>query len=225
MDMLAKVDLREASASQKSHKTISWSGGQTFFSAGEARDLHGFLRRIYKPVERPSIPVRLERRTSRQSHIPDKRKEQQANPQPDQDANEVQKTSLEFWEYNGWVNRPTWNVYTVMTSYEDTSEALHRMASQQPGGMGNVRRAVLGSVEHWKNNRPSPYEEAAQTLVQDFLMNGVRRVEWTPVVDMLRGEQEALPEDANPLTTLAYELLSQTDWQAVVKDAAGRRKR
>ncbi|MFL5626479.1 MAG: hypothetical protein ACJ788_12890 [Ktedonobacteraceae bacterium] len=105
-----------------------------------------------------------------------------------------------------------------MTSYEDSYEALERMASQQPGGMGNVRRAVLGSVEHWKNDKPTPYAEAARTLVQDFLMHGVRRVEWTPVYDTLRGKRQEVGE-ANELTTLAYQLLAQTDWQTIVKDA------
>src|SRR5438874_859785 len=43
---------------------------------------------------------------------------------------EVRKgTEMEFSEYNGWVNRPTWDVFTVMTSYYETYDMLQRMAS------------------------------------------------------------------------------------------------
>ena len=69
-----------------------------------------------------------------------------------------------------------------------------------------MRRAILGSVEHWKNGKPTPHAEAARVLVQSFLMNGVRRVEWTLLYDTLRGEQKELRE-ANALTSLYYDLL------------------
>ncbi len=134
-------------------------------------------------------------------------------------AAEVRKgTEMEFSEYNGWVNRPTWDVFTVMTSYYETYDMLQRMASQPTGGRGAVRRAVLGSVEHWKIGKPTPHAEAARILVQDFLQHGIRMVEWTPVYDTLRGERKELGE-ADELTSLAYDLLSQTEWQSIVADA------
>ena len=187
---------------------VSWSGGQTFLSAAEARELHGFLRRVYEPAERPTY--KLSRRESRRSHPQSQRHEQPAQ--------KVNETALEFHEYHGWVNYPTWTVYTVMTSFDETREQLERVATQQPGGLGAVRRIVLGSVEHWKNDKPTPHLEAARSLVQSFLQSGVRRVEWTPVVDSLRGERNELGE-VNELTTLAYQLLAKTDWQSIVKDA------
>ncbi len=55
-------------------------------------------------------------------------------------------------------------------------------------------------------------------LAQDFVTDGVRRVNWTPVYDTLRGKREVLGEQ-NELTTLAYTLLAQTDWQAIVESA------
>src|SRR5713226_897471 len=125
---------------------------------------------------------------------------------------------VECEPHQGTPNFPTWNVFTVMTSYFETYDMLQNMASQPSGGRGAVRRAILGTVEHWKNGKPTPHAEAARVLVQGFLMNGVRRVEWTPVVDTLRGEKKELGE-TNALTSLAYELLSQTDWRAIVKDA------
>lgn len=125
---------------------------------------------------------------------------------------------VEFQEYNGWVNFPSWDVFTVMTSYYETSYMLQTMASHPIGGRGAVRRAVLGIVDHWKNNKPTPHPEAARVLVQDFLMNGVRKVEWTPVLNTLRGEPNALDE-ANELTGLTSQLLSGTDWKPIVAGA------
>jgi hypothetical protein len=54
--------------------------------------------------------------------------------------------------------------------------------------------------------------------VQDFLMNGVRRVDWTAVYDTLREERAELG-NADEVTTLAYTLLSQTDWESIVEEA------
>jgi hypothetical protein len=197
---------------------VSWSGGQTFLSQSDAKQLHGVLNRIYDTSDRPTTLYRQERRARRHSHRQVKGEEQQANPQPDQEANATHKeAALEFGEYNGWPNRPTWSVFMVMTSYDEPREQLERMALQQPGGMGNVKRAVIGSVEHWKNDKSTPYEEAARSLVQDFLLHGIWQVEWTPVFDTLRGARKELGE-RNTLTTLAHQLLSQTDWQSIVKD-------
>src|SRR5260370_10082272 len=129
-----------------------------------------------------------------------------------------QAKPVEFQPYQGTQKFPTWSVYTVMTSYYETTYMLQSMASHPSEGRGAVRRAILGTVEHWKNGKPTPHAEAARVLVQGFLMNGVRRVEWTPVVDTLRGEKKELGE-TNALTSLAYELLSQTDWRSIVKGA------
>src|SRR5712692_7859834 len=49
-------------------------------------------------------------------------------------------------------------------------------------------------------------------------MNGIRRVEWTPVYDTLRGTQAERGE-ANPFTTLTYDLLKRTEWQGIVAGA------
>ena len=127
-------------------------------------------------------------------------------------------TQMEFQEYNGWPNFPSWDVFTVMTSYYETYDMLQSMASQPSGGRGAVRRAVLGTVEHWKNNKPTPHKEAAHILVQDFLLNGGGRIEWTPVYDTLRGERAELG-NADEFTTLAYNLLAHSDWQSIVAGA------
>ena len=62
------------------------------------------------------------------------------------------------------------------------------------------------------------HEEAAHIQVQDFLMNGVRRVNWTLVYDTLRGERGELGK-ADELTELACSLLQSVDWQSIVADA------
>jgi hypothetical protein len=62
------------------------------------------------------------------------------------------------------------------------------------------------------------HEEAAHIQVQDFLMNGVRRVNWTSVYDTLRGERRTSGK-VDELTELACSLLQSADWQSIVADA------
>jgi hypothetical protein len=123
---------------------------------------------------------------------------------------------LAFEEYNGWINYPSWSVFTVMTSYYETYAALQAIADR--GIPLAVKNFVMSHVDRWKHGSLTPHAEAAHTLVQDFVMNGIRRVEWTPVSNTLRGEQAELGE-ANRLTSLTYDLLKPTDWQGIVAGA------
>ncbi len=124
---------------------------------------------------------------------------------------------MEFEEYNGWLNFPTWDVFTAMTSYYETQRALEYIADHA-STPNEVKRFVTGAVEAWKADRTTPHEEAAHIVVQDFLMSAVRRVNWTAVYDTLRGERAELG-DVDEITTLAYTLLSQTDWESIVEEA------
>src|SRR3954468_3598008 len=92
---------------------------------------------------------------------------------------------LAFGEYNGWINYPSWSVFSVMTSYSKTYAALQAIASR--GTPLAVRDFVTGHVDRWKHGSFTPHKEAARTLAQDFVMNGIRRVEWTPIYNTLRG--------------------------------------
>src|ERR1700674_2329620 len=124
---------------------------------------------------------------------------------------------MEFEEYNGWPNFPTQGVFAVMTNYYETYQKLKRIADRSTTP-NEIKRFVIGAVESGKANRPTPHKEATHILVQDFLMNGVRRVDWTSVYDTLRGDRAELG-DADEVTTLAYTLLSQTDWESIVEEA------
>ena len=142
----------------------------------------------------------------------------QRERQPGDNPQSHRHKPVEFGEYQGKRNFPTWNIFAVMTSYYDTYDMLRRMASQPSGGRGAVRRAILGTVEHWKIGKPTPHAEAARVLAQGFLVNGVRRVEWTPVYDTLRGERTEIGE-VDQLTALTHELLAETDWKSIVEGA------
>jgi hypothetical protein len=142
----------------------------------------------------------------------------QGERQPGQNPQFHHHKPVEFQVYEGKRNFPTWSVYATMTSYYETYDMLRNMASQPTGGRGAVRRAVLGTVEHWKIGKPTPHREAARILVQDFLTNAVRRVEWTPVYDTLRGERTEIG-DVDQLTALTYELLTGADWKPIVAGA------
>jgi hypothetical protein len=85
---------------------------------------------------------------------------------------------MQFEEYNGWPNFPTWDVFTVMTSYYETYQELERVAnsvSLSHAGQA-VEQFVKQLVEAWKKGEYTGHEEAVHIQVQDFLMNGVRRV-------------------------------------------------
>ncbi len=123
---------------------------------------------------------------------------------------------VEFAPYQGGKsNFPTWDVFTVFSSFPETYSLLSIKASRPTGARGEVRRAILGTVAQWKEGKPTPHAEAAKILVQDFLSSGVRHVEWTPVVDTLRGEQQELGE-VNELTAFTYHLFDARKYEGSV---------
>lgn len=124
---------------------------------------------------------------------------------------------MEFEEYNGWPNFPTWDTFSAMSSYYETYQELRRIADRATTP-NDVKRFVTGAVEAWKANRYSPHQEATRILVQDFIMSGVRQVDWTAVLDTLRGARTDL-NDVNEVTTLSYTLLSQAEWESIVEGA------
>ena len=102
-----------------------------------------------------------------------------------------------------------------MASYYETYQELERVAnsvSLSHAGRA-VEQFVKQNVEAWKEGEYTGHEEAVHVQVQDFLMNGVRRVNWTMVYDTLRGERRTLGK-ADELTGLVYSLL-----QSVVANA------
>ncbi len=127
---------------------------------------------------------------------------------------------MDFEEYNGWPNFPTWDVFTALTSYYETYQELQRVVdSASPSKAGRaVEQFVKYIVAAWKEGESTGHEEAVHVLIQDFIMNGVRRVNWTLVYDLLRGERPTLGK-TDELTALAYGLLQSVDWRSVVADA------
>jgi hypothetical protein len=94
-----------------------------------------------------------------------------------------------------------------MASYYETYQELERVAnsvSLSHAGRA-VEQFVKQIVEAWKEGEYTGHEEAVHVQVQDFLMNGVRRINWTMVYDTLRGERRTLGK-ADELTGLVYSL-------------------
>lgn len=127
---------------------------------------------------------------------------------------------MKFEEYNGWPNFPTWDVFSAMTSYYETYQEFERVANSVPLSHAGraVEQFVKQLVEVWKAGGYTGHEEAVKVQVQDFLMNGIRRINWTLVYDTLRGERQALGK-ADELTDLVYSLLQSVDWRSIVADA------
>src|SRR5438094_595793 len=77
---------------------------------------------------------------------------------------------VEFAPYQGGKsNFPTWDVFTVFSSFPETYSLLSIKASRPTGAKGEVRRAILGTVAQWKEGKPTAHVEAAKILVMDFL--------------------------------------------------------
>ena len=124
---------------------------------------------------------------------------------------------MKFEEYNGWPNFPSWDIYTAWTSYYETYQELERIVKSDTSGR-KVQRFIMSTVDAWKSGRLTGHEEAVQVQIQDFLMNGVRRINWTLVYDVLRGNKPSLGE-TDELTALAYNVLQPTDWRSIVAGA------
>src|SRR5438309_2362704 len=80
---------------------------------------------------------------------------------------------------------PSCSVFTTMTSYDETRQALERLADH--GTPLAVKDFVTTHVAQWKRNTSTPHQEAIHNLVQGFLMSAVSEVNWTTVYETLQG--------------------------------------
>ncbi len=117
---------------------------------------------------------------------------------------------MEFEEYNGWKNYPTWDIYTQVTSYEDSYHSF-----EQAAGRNRVKETIednlkLGMKRGWQH-------EAIKGIVSDWCMSGVRHVDWSWLHNTLVGEKE-IPRKPDELTTEALHFLrSYPQWREILK--------
>ncbi len=124
---------------------------------------------------------------------------------------------MDFDEYNGWPNFPTWSVFQTMSDQEETYQELYTIAHDGPLPRATVgiARFVQQALADWREGKATAHKQAAYVLAQEFLRNSVRQVDWTIVYDTLRGKRQVLGA-ADELTTLAYTLLQSIDWRSIV---------
>lgn len=122
---------------------------------------------------------------------------------------------MSFPEYNGWSNKATCSVFTIFTSSEETRVPLERQAQK---GTEQVQSFVEVVVHSWREGSVSyGHSEAPHRLGREFIQFAIRSVGWCYIYYALRGER--VPEPANELTRIVYELLSTQDWQDIVGNA------
>ena len=80
-------------------------------------------------------------------------------------------------EYNGWVNYPTWAVYTWITSYEDTYNAAYRIA------MEGDKYDAAEVLKSWMEDK-NPLLRGG--MFGDILAWAMGYVNWLDVVNALR---------------------------------------
>src|SRR5690348_7449957 len=102
---------------------------------------------------------------------------------------------MQFEEYNGWTNFPTWDIYTQVTSYEDSYHSFEQAANQNRTKEAIEESINLGIKRRWQH-------EAIKGIVTDWCMSGVRRVDWSWVHNEL-ADKERIPREPDELTTAA----------------------
>ena len=109
--------------------------------------------------------------------------------------------AIEFDEYNGWKNYPTWDIFTQVTSYPETSRHFERLAQ----GNEDIRKAVEETIDNWRRGRPNS-PDVARGIVSDWFMDAVRRVDWAWVHDELIG-RKVIKREQHELTVAALQFI------------------
>ena len=110
---------------------------------------------------------------------------------------------VSFDEYNGWTNFPTWAIFTHVTSYFESGRQFEEVAQY-----GRVEHDTKGLINNFLIHGLDDKNRMIHLLLSDFLMNGVRKIDWSWVNNRLQGLKE-IPREPHELSELALELLRQ----------------
>ena len=113
--------------------------------------------------------------------------------------------SVEFPEYNGWVNQPTWSAFTVLTSYDESRVEVETRASTGTAvqGIENVQSWLQKALEGWFQGIRSPYTKAIDMFMKEMLSMSVSYVDWYAVREELKINADKISE-ADEITQAAF---------------------
>ncbi len=127
---------------------------------------------------------------------------------------------MKFGSYNGWVNKPTWSAYTVLTSYDESREdleALMMQAQSDDEAMEAFQNWLQKALESWFSGKRFRYAEAMDIFMKDQLGDSVYAINWPLVVDALQlGKKDILVNQEDDLNAVAYDVFQSIDWQSVI---------
>lgn len=121
-----------------------------------------------------------------------------------------------FEEYNGWVNSPTWDVFSILTSYDQTREQLETMV-QQGGSVAKatqkLRTWTTAYIDRFiKGKMVGSHQEAMRSLMQHWVTDPARHISWNDIYQALQGQ----PQQQNELMATIINVLQQIDWRSIV---------
>lgn len=125
---------------------------------------------------------------------------------------------MDFPEYYGWPNKPTWSAFTTLTSYDTSRMELERLS--HTGTRDEAREAVQNwlqkTMTNWFVGRRSQYNEAIDTFMKDMVGASVYYVDWLKVYNGLTEEQETI--EGNEITQAAFTLYRSLNWISVIQN-------
>lgn len=119
---------------------------------------------------------------------------------------------VKFGEYQGCKNFATWSVGHWI-GQQDREMQIHYRRLARVFSHTTFQKDMVSAFEAFLKGWVSP-ENMEGNIVRDFLLCGLRAIEWDLVYDLLRGK--AIKWVPNLLTTAATEMLKQAPWQDVV---------
>jgi len=123
---------------------------------------------------------------------------------------------MQFQEYNDWPNYPTWSFAHAFEAHEDIYHTAAALAQKRDRNA--LRTYGMAMVRAWRDGSAHEYKDVAATFVRDVLTHLVRGMKWASLHNALRHENTPNwhPDD---LTSLAYAVLKEEDWPAIVAPA------
>ena len=127
---------------------------------------------------------------------------------------QVPSKPVQFGNYQGWKNFPTWCVYNQI-SKEDPERQQHYHKKGRSFSVRTFQSDMVSAFESFLKGWTAPGSLEGR-IVADWLFCGVGVIEWDHVYDLLRGKE--IKWVPNELTLAAVTLIEQSPWGDVVSD-------
>jgi hypothetical protein len=127
---------------------------------------------------------------------------------------------MNFEEYNGWANKPTWNLSLCLGNSYETYQHAGALVNAE----GDTEEQAIESLQNWLSKAIGSWylgvqfthTEAISCWMSDSIKSSAYWVAWTTVLDSLEEGRDALGEGADEITVAAFDFYRAGDWQSVI---------